>query len=420
MRHYTAGQTAAHARAAVKKMSVYEQLGATAVINAVGPVTRLGGSPVAPDITAVMAEAAQHCVDIGQLQGHASNIIAAVTGAEAGIVTSGASAGLLLATAACLAGMDPVKMSQLPDTAGLRHEVIVARIQRNSYDHAVRAAGAKLVEAGCSDRAGGIGSCDTEQWELRSAVTAQTAAFLYVAKPHWQPSLATIVAVARESNLPVIVDAAAELPPASNLRAFIAAGADLVVFSGGKAIGGPSASGVLCGRRRLIGSALLQQLDLDYTFDQWDPPATIIDKQALPGVPRHGIGRSCKVGKEQIVGLIAALRTFAGESDRDRCKRLEQIARLVLGTLEGIADTTATMVSDPQSGMPSVELRVANKSLQLSASELATRLQHGSPSILVDRARANDGVLIIALSCLRPGEPDFIGQRLRQIVASQA
>src|SRR6202041_3100080 len=98
-------------------------------------------------------------------------------------------------------------------------------------------------------------------------------------------------------NIPVLVDAAAEVPPASNLRAFIEAGADLVVFSGGKGIGGPSASGILCGRRRLVASALLQQLDLDYLYDDWQPPSRLIAKRGFPGVPRHGIGRPCKGGK---------------------------------------------------------------------------------------------------------------------------
>ncbi|HEY5069011.1 MAG TPA: hypothetical protein VII37_04470, partial [Candidatus Acidoferrum sp.] len=149
--------------------SIYDKFRVSTVINAVGPVTRLGGSAVDSDVAGVMAEAAQYCVDIGELQGRASELISELTSAEAGIVTSGASAGLLLASAACLAGMNFLKMSQLPDTAGMRNEIIVPRIQRNSYDHAVRAAGARLIDVGCSDTAGNIGSCDTEAWELRSA-----------------------------------------------------------------------------------------------------------------------------------------------------------------------------------------------------------------------------------------------------------
>jgi D-glucosaminate-6-phosphate ammonia-lyase len=403
----------------VSKLNVYDRVGMSPIINAIGPVTRLGGSPVDPDVTAVMAEAARYCVDIGELQGQASAVIAALTGAEAGIVTSGASAGLLLATAACLAGNDPVKMSQLPDTTGLRNEVIVARIQRNSYDHAVRAAGARMVEVGCSDRAGGIGSCDTELWELRSAVTERTAAFLYVAKPHWQPSLATIVAAAREARLPVIVDAAAELPPATNLRAFIDEGADLVVFSGGKAIGGPSASGILCGRRQLIGSALLQQLDLDYHFDQWHPPAAIIDKQALPGVPRHGIGRSCKVGKEQIMGLLAALQKFAQAGDDARRAHLGRRARSLLQALGATPSITSQVINDPHTGMPSLELCFEKGAKRLGAHEIAAQLQEGKPSIVLDRARANEGVLVVVLSCLNEAEAEIIGHQLRHALSEE-
>jgi L-seryl-tRNA(Ser) seleniumtransferase len=398
----------------VNVLTIYDKIRVPTVINAIGPVTRLGGSPVDSDVAAVMAEAAQYCVDIGQLQGRASEIISELTGAEAGIVTSGASAGLLLASAACLAGMDLVKMSQLPDTTGMRNEIIVPRTQRNSYDHAVRAAGARLIDAGCSDSTGNIGSCDTEAWELRSAVTERTAAFLYVSKPHWQRSLATVVTVARECNLPVIVDAAAELPPVANLRRFIAEGADLVVFSGGKAIGGPSASGVLCGARTLIASALLQQLDLDYRFKEWNPPASIIDKDSLRGVPRHGIGRSCKLGKEQILGLLTALRKFAAESDDVRYSQNAAIAVSIVRALQELASITAHVITDPYTRIPIVELVINHGSM--SADDIAAQLEQGTPPIFVDRSRAGESILMIALSCLKRAEADLITLRLKQIL----
>ncbi len=157
-----------------------------------------------------------------------------------------------------------------------------------------------------------------------------------------------IVRVAHAANIPVLVDAAAELPPARNLRRFVEEGADLVAFSGGKGIGGPSASGILCGRRHLVGSALLQQLDLDFVYEDWRPPAQLIDKRELRGVPRHGIGRPCKVGKEQIAGLLTALLRFTENDDAARNDRHAVIARSLAAALPRSAD--AECAHDCRSG----------------------------------------------------------------------
>ena len=204
-------------------------------------------------------------------------------------------------------------MNRLPDTSGMKNEVIMARSHRNFYDHAVRSVGIELVEVGIADRFSGAGIRDAEGWEIEAAISERTAAIVYVAYAHTQPSLEEVVAAARKGGVPVIVDAAGQLPPASNLQRFIAAGADLVAFSGGKAIGGPQASGILCGRRDLIAAAALQHQDLDVMPELWDPPASLIDKSQLPGAPQHGIGRPCKVGKEEIAGLVKALRLFVAE-----------------------------------------------------------------------------------------------------------
>src|ERR1700732_4095450 len=146
-------------------MSIYDTIGVRTIINAKGTSTRVSGALLAPEVRAAMQEAAQYCVDMAEIQAAASKIIAEATGAEAGIVTSGAAAGLLLGTAACVAGLDPAKMARLPDTTGMKDEVVVARSQRNFYDHAVRAAGVRLVEGGIADRFSGAGVCDWEVWE---------------------------------------------------------------------------------------------------------------------------------------------------------------------------------------------------------------------------------------------------------------
>jgi len=214
-------------------IDILERFGFARVINATGTVTRLGASPMHPEVVAAMAAAAQCSVDIADLQARACAVIAQYTGAEAGIVTSGAMGGLLVGTAACIAGLDAVKMARLPDTEGMRNEFIVSRSHRNSYDHGVRAAGARLVEVGLPDRLTGCGVRDTEAWEFESAIGDRTAGILYLARANARPDLAAVVRVAHAAKIPVLVDAAAELPPAANLRRFIDDGADLVAFSGG-------------------------------------------------------------------------------------------------------------------------------------------------------------------------------------------
>ena len=389
---------------------IFAGLRLTRVINATGTVTRLGASPIDPDVVAAMAAAAQSSLDIAELQGRACEIIAQCTGAEAGIVTCGAMAGLLVGSAACIAGFDPVKLGRLPDTEGMRNEFIVPRSHRNSYDHGVRAAGARLIEVGLADRLTACGVRDTEAWEIESAIGERTAGILYLARADSRPHLADVVRVAHAARIPVLVDAAAELPPMQNLRRFIEAGADLVVFSGGKGIGGPSASGILCGRRHLVASALLQQLDLDYLYEDWQPPAQLIDKQEFRGVPRHGIGRSCKVGKEQIVGLLAALSRFIRDDDAARNARFAVIASALVDALGRVPDLRVRTVADLGHGdMPLVEILIPRGSNRPTASQVAARLRAATPSVHVDSTSADTGMLLLVPTCLRVEDAATIG-----------
>jgi D-glucosaminate-6-phosphate ammonia-lyase len=385
-------------------MSVYAALGVTPIINAKGPSTRVSGGLLSPAVTAAMADAAGVCVDMAELQAAASRVIARVTGAEAGIVTAGAAAGLLLGAAACLARLHPARMAQLPDTTGFPHEFIVIRSQRNAYDHAVRAAGARLVEVGLPDRYAGAGIRDAELWEIAAAITPATAAILYVLTPHSQPPLAAVVELAHHHQLPVLVDAAAQLPPAENLRALPATGADLVAFSGGKAINGPQGSGILCGRRDLIMSAILQNLDLDLDWSTWNPPANLIDKHRLPGLPTHGIGRSAKLGKETIVGLLTALELFAAEPGQARTARHQQ----TLDELRRLApDLPFILRPGP---IPLLALAAANARAALA------ELQNGQPAIHLDPAALADGLLLINPTCLQPADLPLLASRLRAVV----
>src|SRR5689334_1107789 len=183
-------------------MSVYDRFGVRTIINAKGPATRLSGVLLDPEVTAAMAEAAGYCVDMAELQAGASKVISEITGAEAGIVTSGAAAGLLLGTAACVTGLAPGKMDRLPETRGAKSEVIMVRSQRNFYDHAVRTTGARIVEVGLPDRYAGAGVRDAEPWEIEDAIGEQTAAICYVAGSRAQPPLTDVVKVAHHAGIP--------------------------------------------------------------------------------------------------------------------------------------------------------------------------------------------------------------------------
>jgi L-seryl-tRNA(Ser) seleniumtransferase len=392
--------------------NVYQRFGVRTIVNASGPSTRLSGGIMRPEVAAAMAEASQWCVDIGALQSRASEILAEATGAEAGYVTAGASAALMLASAACLAGLDPAKMNRLPDTAGMANEVIVARSQRNMYDRAVVQAGARLVEVGIPDRFSGAGVRDAQAWEYAAAIGEKTAAILWVAQPHSEPGLPEIVAVARRHKLPVIVDAAGQLPPAANLKRFVAEGADLVAFSGGKAIGGPQASGFLAGRRPLIQSAALQQLDYDTYFEQWSPQG-LFDKETVVGLPASGVGRAAKCGKEEIVGLLTALLLFLEENAEERQARWRAVCEEIAGAFRGRDGTTVRVVEGRYKGAPAVELALEEDMLGLTARDLVKRLQDGEPSVHANHARVRDGIVVFGPTCMRDGDAAIVIARVR-------
>ena len=381
-------------------MSIYARFGVKTVINACGTVTRLSGGRMHPSVAEAMAAASGACVDMLSLQAGASRVIARVTGAEAGIVTSGASAGLLLGAAACLAGLDPTRINRLPATDGKR-DFIVVRSQRNMYDRVLTLAGGRIVEVGIPDRYSGPGVRDAAAWEIEAAIGPDTAGICWLAQPQSLPRLPDIARIAREHRVPLLVDAAAQLPPADNLRRFLREGADLVAFSGGKAIGGPQASGILCGRRDLISSALIQMLDLDVFPEYWSAPPEFAPLAQMPGLPHHGIGRSCKAGKEEIVGLLVALERFAGADEAERTAGwlhiLESIATLGGSTLRfAIEDRTVPLLTiggaDPDA--------------------LAAWLAGNDPAIHCGMGRRHERILTVSPLALTPNDATAIARRL--------
>lgn len=398
-------------------MTIYDSFGVRTIINAKGTATRLSGGIMRAEVAEAMRQASQHCVDIAELQAAASQEIAKATGAEAGYVASGASACLLLAAAACLAGLDPGRMARLPETSGMPNEIIMVRSQRNFYDHAIRAAGAKIIEVGLPDRFAGAGVRDAEIWEIEDAVSERTAAIFYVADALALPPLPAISALAKRRNISMIVDAAAQLPPASNLKRFVAEGADLVAYSGGKVLGGPQASGILCGRKDLIMSAALQHLDLDIYDDMWAPPPQLIDRNKLKGTPQHGIGRSCKAGKEEIVGVLTALRLFTAETDDARHKNWMAILEDIAGNLESPSHHYVTIegANDPRA-IPLLVIQCQGRTSL--ASDIIKKLISGSPSIHTDPFRRAANQIIINPVCLHPVDTKVVAAKIKQLLSA--
>jgi D-glucosaminate-6-phosphate ammonia-lyase len=372
-------------------MSIYREWGLEPIINVSGAVTRLGGAPMPKTVLDAFCAAAAESVPLDELQAAASRVIAEATGAEAGIVTSGAAAGLMLGAAAILTGCNLSRMEKLPHADDFPHEFVVAREQRNGYDHAVRAAGVKFVEVGFHEIVAGAGVRRAEAWEYEAAFGPKTAGVLYVHDIHAQPPLADLVARAHARRLPVLVDAAGELPPRANLRSIVATGADLVAFSGGKAIRGPQSTGILCGQRDLIGAALLQMLDMDDHFELWEPPASLIDKQKLAAIPRHGIGRAIKVSKEQIAALLTALKLFtSGAYDRE----LAEMSRMLQQIVNALATRPAHCHLIPSDGQayPLLEITPTGKK---TAFDVCRALRRGKPSVQVGHGQVAAGKLIV-------------------------
>lgn len=387
----------------------YESLGVRRRINAAGALTRLGGAVMAPEVVAAMAAASRASVDIGELQDAASARIAEATGAEAGLVTTGAAAALTLAAAASIARWDVAKMAALPHAESFPRDILIPRTHRTGYAHALAASGARLVDIGHNDRGTGAGVRGLEAWEIETALTPLVVAVAFSANATSIVDLPTVVSVCKTHGVPLIVDAAAQLPPKENLRRFTAMGADLVAFSGGKALGGPQASGILAGRRDLVASALLQQLDMDVAPDTWTPPR-LVDRANLRGVPHHGIGRGFKAGKEEIVGLLTALARFLSADDAAANAGLQARLEAIAATLSGF---DVKLVSAATTGRVPVLEVVVPDALGVSA-----RLQRGDPPVHLSECHAARGVLTLDPQVLLPEHDAPLAVALRAVLQS--
>ncbi|MAE62484.1 MAG: selenocysteine synthase [Planctomycetaceae bacterium] len=389
-----------------KSDSVYTQIDVPEIINAVGYATRVGGSRVSDAVVNAMADAQHAYVQIDDLQAAAWRVIAEVTGAEAGIVTCGAAAGLTLGAAACLTGLDVEKMDQLPDITGFaRNQIIYPRLGPYHYDHAVRLCGADMIEID-------FGADDALQ-QIRASIGPRTAAIGYA----WhgvdeRPAIHDLAELAHEHDLPLLVDGAMSLPPADNLRDFMRRGADLVTFSGGKHLGGPQASGILCGRRDLIRAAWLQMVDMDVRPQTWSLRHWI-DAGWVDRAPRHGIGRSMKVGKEAIVGLIAALQAY---DQRDHAAEQSAWRDIVDTLAERLSDLPSLAVQPlfpAPNGQPFSVLR-----LELQGgpqmTDLIDALSAHRPRIILSEHETDPNQAYVYPMCLKAEDLEIIASAIRQ------
>lgn len=368
-------------------MTIYQSLGIRPVINAYATLTRLGGSLMPPEVLQAMQEAANSFVDLPELHIRVGERLAELTHNEAAYVSSGAAAGLVLAVAACITGTNPDWVNRFPDLDGLKNEIIVHRTHRNGYDYAVRQTGAKLVEIG--DAAG------TTAQHLEDAITPRTAAFFWfqgiMTTPNDLP-LPEVIRVAKAHGIPVVVDAAAQLPPVSNLWHFTEMGVDLAIFSGGKDLRGPQASGLMLGRKELIEACRLH------------------------GSPNANIGRPMKVGKEEMLGLVAAVERYLQLDHEERSQYCEDAVQLWSDALNRIAGLNASRSYPNEAGqpLPRCQVTVDAARLGLSRDTLVEQLAAGNPSIVV--APFEEDSIQINPMTLEVGEESIILKRLLEIV----
>ena len=367
----------------------YTALGVRPLINALSTYTRLGGSIMPPEVVAAMADAATSHVDIDELQSAVGRRIAELTHNEAAFVATGAAAGLVLATAACIVGKDAQLAKQLPDLTGLKNEVVVHKAHRNGYDHAVRSVGVKMVEIGTPEY--------TDPAEMEGAINERTAFAFWTQGGMSGPGdipLQQFIEIAHAHGLPVLVDAAAQLPPVENLWRFTQMGADLVVFSGGKDLHGPQASGLILGRKELIEAC------------------------AVHGSPHQGIGRPMKIGKEEMVGLYAAVKWYLGLDHEARAAQHERWVAEWCSALNDIPGVQAERSFPNGAGQPvpraQVTLDVAR--LGMTGDEVVQRLLDGDPSIAV--VPSSETTIYLNPYTLQPGEEKIVLKHLVALLQS--
>jgi L-seryl-tRNA(Ser) seleniumtransferase len=369
------------AASGVESGSVYTRLGLKPLINGMGTVTVIGGSLMPPEVVRAMEEASRHFVFVPDLQAKAGARIAELVGVPAAMVTAGAASAIAVATAAAMTRGDPKKIAQLPDTTGLPFEVIQQKSHRCGYEPQILLNGARIV------------TIETRE-ELDRAVGERTAMmfFLNKAEPDGRIKRDEWVRVARERGVVSFNDAAADVPPKEHLSLYVRQGFDLVAFSGGKGLRGPQCSGLLLGRKDLIDGARI-----------------LVS-------PHAGIGRAMKVGKEEIIGLVAAVERYLKvDLDAERRAIESKVAHLVdvVGRVKGV--TVETSVPEIANHVPHFAATWDEGERKLTAKQAHERLQAGTPPIYV--LQTGPGKLTISVWMMQGDEHRVVARRLRDILA---
>jgi len=362
----------------------YEELGVTTVINCEGTMTMLGGSILRPELEAVMAQAGRHFVSMPALEVAAGKRIAEMLKLPEGytaLVTSGAAAAIQSGLAGILTGDNEAFIRQLPDLTGLKSEVIIQKSHRNPFDHQLRTTGVKLIEI------------ETRE-QLHQAVGPRTAMmhFTNFANAAGQIKVDEWVKLAKEYKLPCMNDAAADTPPVSHLWDYANMGYDLVTFSGGKAMRGPQCAGLLIGRKDLVAYALLNNSPHEDT-----------------------LGRSSKVGKEEIVGMVKALELYLNEDHEVLAAewqgRLELISRQVM-RVPGVS--TAFFVPDIANHVPHMQITWNAAAIALTPKQASQLLRESKPAILMGAGEDRPGLAMNSFM-LQPGEDRIVADHLARI-----
>jgi len=366
----------------------YEELGVTTVINCQGTMTMLGGSLLRPELEAVMGMAGRHFVSIPELELVAGKRIAEMLKLPEGytaLVTSGAAAAIQSGLAGILTGDNEALIRQLPDLTGMKSEVIIQKSHRNPFDHQLRSTGIKLIEVETRD-------------QLRQAVNDHTAMmhFTNFANAAGQIKVDEWAKLAKQYNLPCMNDAAADTPPVSHLWDYTNMGYDLVTFSGGKAIRGPQCAGLLIGRKDLVANALLNNSPHEDT-----------------------LGRSQKVGKEEIIGMVKALELYLAEDhealEREWQSRLAGIAR-ELAKVPGV--TTAFFTPDIANHVPHMQI-LWDSRISLAPHDVSKMLRSSKPSIVVAVGEERPGLTMNSFM-LQPGEDKIVAEQLVRVLREHA
>jgi len=367
----------------------YDELGVTTVINCEGTLTMLGGSLPHPELEAVMTLAGRHFVSIPELELAAGKRIAEMLKLPedyTALVTSGAAAAIQSGLAGILTGGNEALIRQLPDLTGMKSEVIIQKSHRNPFDHQLRSTGIKLIEI------------ETVE-QLRDAVNERTAMmhFSNFANAAGQIKVEEWVKLAKQYNLPSMNDAAADTPPVSHLWDYTNMGYDLVTFSGGKAIRGPQCAGLLIGRKDLVANALLNNSPHEDT-----------------------LGRSQKVGKEEIVGMVKALELFLAEDHEALAKewqdRLERISREI-NKIPGVS--TSFFVPDIANHVPHMSITWDEARISLTPQQASKLLRSSKPSIVMGTGEGRPGLAMNSFM-LQPGEDKIVAEQLSRLLREHA